>query len=40
MQVGLPEAFFLQLLFAAARDGLLAPAASGWYNKGALEAQV
>ena len=26
--------------FAAARDGLLAPAAGGWYNKGALEAQV
>jgi hypothetical protein len=26
--------------FAAAWDGLLAPAAGGWYNKGALEAQV
>ena len=26
--------------FAAARDGLLAPAAGGWYNKGALGDQV
>jgi hypothetical protein len=28
------------LFFAAARDGLLARVAGGWYNKGALEAQV
>jgi len=26
--------------FAVARDGLLAPAAGGWYNKGALEVQI
>jgi hypothetical protein len=26
--------------FAAAWDGLLAPAAGGWYNKGALEVQI